>query len=259
MHNFVKLNARLLVALCVGMSWNSVAKAQMVVNDPWHAGATERGHANTARVLERQIQETRNLLEELKAHHSTTKEIKKIDEDIKKILEEIKESMIGTVYEDLVSGASDGEKARNKLVEIYQKEEGNPGLGLSQDASELESYQDFYGFLKASDIYREHEGLSAQRSELTNSVYFAGYAVAETLTDMEDRYTRFDDIEDEMSSVEDQKEREMLANILLLENGRALTKMMELQTLQIDLSRQQINMEIAKDDSRFTVWGLVNN
>jgi hypothetical protein len=61
-----------------------------------------------------------------------------------------------------------------------------------------------------------------------------------------------------MDTTENQKGRETIANILALENSRNFTKMMELRNIQINLNRQRLSQKIARDQSKFTIWGIQN-
>ncbi len=241
------------------------AQAQMAVIDGNLANIVGNGQRQSQQQWQRLFQELQKEYDLLERSQNTLEEIKESNAKIQELTEmieehikEIKEGMIGSIYEDLIGAGSEGEEARNKLAEIYRQEGSAMGLGLSQSDSALETFSEQYGFLSAEALFAGGSGLFAQRQELTDSVYFAGYAVQETLGDMADRYTRYDDIEEEMGSTEDQKGRETLANILALENGRALMKMMELQSVHLNLTRQQLSQQIGKDDSKFTIWGIKN-
>ncbi|VAW00399.1 hypothetical protein MNBD_ALPHA06-1734 [hydrothermal vent metagenome] len=241
------------------------AAAQMAVVDGNLANIVGNGQRQSQQQWQRLFQELQKEYDLLERSNNTLEEIKEsnakiqeLTETIEQHIKEIKESMIGPMYEELVSAGSDGEEARNKLADIYRQDYSGLGLGLSASEAALQTFSDQYGFLSAETLFATGSGLYAQRQELTDSVYFAGYAVQETLDDMAKRYTRYDNIEEEIGSAEDQKGRETLANILALENGRAMMKMLEMQSIHINLTRQQLSQQIGADDSRFTIWGIKN-
>jgi hypothetical protein len=127
------------------------------------------------------LDRSNSTLEEIKESNA---KIQELTETIEAHIKEIKESMIGPIFEDLASAGADGEDARNKLADIYRQDSSGLGLGLSNSEASLEVFSDQYGFLTAQTLYQAGGGLYAQRPELSDIVFFAGFTVQEPLDDM---------------------------------------------------------------------------
>ena len=133
----------------------------------------------------------------------------------------------------------------------------NAESGFSASKS-LDDYRGNHGLKKVSSIYSKNPRLSSGLQKLYDTAYNTEVTVNTVSKASEDRMTRYTELSDQAKASEDLKTSLDINNALLLENGRNLALLIDLQTAQLDSQVVQLRKETQAKNAAAKTFGESN-
>lgn len=119
----------------------------------------------------------------------------------------------------------------------------------------MKAYHESYRFLQPEELHPENQELQKEVRELQKTLYALDSITGETRLARKERLKVYTELADKSATAEDMKGALEVNNALLLENGRNLTLLIELQTAQLAAESEGLREKVRSRQSVANVFG----
>ena len=209
------------LALGIGLiAMPTTAHAQIPVTDVASIGQDAANFVQTAAHYGSQV-----------AHYAN--QIQKFEQQITQLQREY-DSITGIKFSDILDPGTQGAVQRIRLKHAIEGTGTTFGLGLpSTFTTQMVDYNKANRLITPEELYPDNIELREQTRELQQTLYAVDSMTGETRVAREERLRVYDELANKASSAQDMKASLEVNNALLLENGRNLALLIELQTTQL--------------------------
>ena len=205
-------------------------------------------------------------LEELKtkAHFGSqiahyAEQIKKYEEQISQLEKEF-DSITGIKFSNIRESGIQGEDQRIRLWHALEGKGETFGLGLpDKQTKPMLKYHQTYRFLQPEELHPENEELQRQVRELHKTLYALDSVTGETTLGKKQRLEVYTELAEKSAAAVDIKGSLEVNNALLLENGRNLALLIELQTVQLAAESVNLREKAHSQQSVASVFGATGD
>jgi len=160
---------------------------------------------------------------------------------------------------DLISNTTD---VRKKITNARQAE-GEPVFGMPYGDGEggltiPEAYYAKYGILKPEEVFTDNEILQYNLAQLQGALYLSDATVAEVDKSRELRFQTYVDLLEKTKEAEDLHTTMQINNAIMLENGRNLALLIDLQTANLNNGAAILRKETKKRQITAETFGDTN-
>lgn len=165
------------------------------------------------------------------------------------------DAITGIKFGNILDSGTDGMIARSRIRNIYTGVNEDFGLGLPTIPSEsMLRYSREYQFTKPAGLYTDEAAQKAYKASLD-----AAYVVDSTTHSMqkasEERFRIYEDIMANKGASSDQKSELEIMNALLVENGRNLATLIDLQTAALAADGAQLRKYLDQQQAVSSMFG----
>lgn len=180
-------------------------------------------------------------------------QIAKYEQQINQLQREY-DSITGIKFSDILDPGIQGQAQRVRLKHAIEGTGTTFGLGLPDSpTTEMTNYYKEYRLLKPEELHPDSVELQREARLLQQTLYAVDAATGETAQAREERLNIYKELADKSAAATDMKASLEVNNALLLENGRNLALLIELQTAQLAASGVELRQ---KARGQQTVAGL---
>ena len=216
------------LALGIGLiAMPTTAHAQIPVTDVASIGQDAANFLQTAAHYGSQV-----------AHYA--EQIQKYEQQITQLQQEY-DSITGIKFSDILNKSNLMNTSRLALGNAFSGTSTQFGLGVPDTyTTEMNEYNARYSLLAPEELYPDNPTMQQQVRELQKTLYAVDAAVGEATANREQRLEIYSDLATKAASATDMKSALEVNNALLLENGRNLALLIELQSAQLSAESAQL-------------------
>jgi len=195
--------------------------------------------------------DARNKFETEKTAKHYTDAVERLD----KLINSLSHIDTDTKDTDLYSAMNTSNSGREKNNELTE-DTSTFGIKLSSTGeTEMADYLKRYGFFAADELYSGNEALENRLKDSETALYYSAAIVRNTDNEKKNRFDAYADLATRAQNVQDVKSALEVNNALLIENGRNLALLIQLQTAQLNADNSLLRDSIEKEHFVSRIFG----
>jgi len=156
---------------------------------------------------------------------------------------------------DLYTALDTSNTGREKNNELTE-DTSDFGIQLTSTAqTDMENYLRRYGFFTAEEVYGSNPALENRLRDSETALYYSAAMVRNADNEKKNRFDAYTDLATRAQNVQDVKSALEVNNALLIENGRNLALLIQLQTAQLNADNSLLRDTIEKEHFVSRIFG----
>jgi len=156
---------------------------------------------------------------------------------------------------DLYSAMDTSNTGREKINDLTE-DTSDFGIKLTSAAeTEMANYIKRYGFFSAEELYSGNDALKNRLQDSETALYYSAAVVRDADNEKKNRFDAYTDLATRAQGVQDVKSALEVNNALLIENGRNLALLIQLQTAQLNADSSILRENIEKEHFVSRIFG----
>lgn len=176
-------------------------------------------------------------------------------ERLDKVINSLSHIDTDTKDSNLYSAMNTSNSGRQKNNDLTE-DTSDFGIKLTSAAeTEMANYLKRYGFFSAAEMYSANPALQNRLKDSETALYYSAAMVRNSDNEKKNRFDAYTDLASRAQNAQDVKSALEVNNALLIENGRNLALLIQLQTAQLNADNSLLRDNIEKEHFVSRIFG----